>query len=57
MANTSLMEYLNGIATAVQAKTGSTKKIKLKDIASEIAKIDTFGTHEFLDPINKLFIY
>ena len=51
MANTSLMEYLNGIATAVQAKTGSTKKIKLKDIASEIAKIDTFGTHEFLDPI------
>ena len=51
MANTSLMEYLNGIATAIQAKTGSTKKIKLKDIASEIAKIDTFGTHEFLSPI------
>lgn len=47
MGNTTLMDYLNDIARAVQSKTGKTKKIKLKDLAEEIDGIDTLNTHEF----------
>lgn len=47
MGNTTLMDYLNDIARAVQSKTGKTKKIKLKDLAEEIDGIDALNTHEF----------
>ena len=47
MGNTTLMDYLNDIARAVQSKTGTTKKIKLKDLADEIDGIDALETHEF----------
>ena len=47
MGNTTLMDYLNDIARAVQSKTGKTKKIKLKDLAEEIDGIDALNTHKF----------